>query len=99
MRYLSGAKPKTSGPFTPKLRGPRPEVEHEMPAQEHPVSVQPIEPADPKQTGSSKPEQREILKDNVQTGQAEEHPETVAGQHATGSFTNKKQQTGPSLKK
>lgn len=94
MRYISGKKPQTSGQFTPKLRGPKPQVEHELPAQEHPVSVQPIEPADPRQTGSSKSDQREILKDNISKGQAQPHPETVAGQHATGSFTDKKRRAG-----
>ena len=94
MRYQSGKKPVTSGQFTPKLRGPKPQVEHEEPAQEHPVSVQPIEPADPRQTGSSKSDQREILEDNISEGQAQPHPETVAGQHATGSFTDKKRRAG-----
>jgi hypothetical protein len=90
MRYRSGAKPKTQGQFTPKLRGSKPEIEHEMAAQEHPVSVQPIEPNDPQKTGSSKPEQRELLRQNADKGAARAHPETVAGQHATGSFTHKK---------
>lgn len=91
MRFKSGAKPETTGKFTPKVRGPEPEIEHEMPAREHPVSVQPVEPEDPQKAGSSKPEQREVLKDNVKgDGAAQPHPETVAGQHATGSFTNKK---------
>lgn len=90
MRFQSGAKPVTEGKFTPKLRGRRPGVEHEMAAQEHPVSVQPIEPEDPQKTGSSKQDQQELLKKNTQA--ARPHPETVAGQHATGSFTNKKQE-------
>jgi hypothetical protein len=89
MRFRSGAKPKTTGEFTSKLRGRGPEVEHEMPAQEHPVSVQPIEPEDPHETGSSKPAQRELLKQNA--SQAQPHPETAPGQHATGSFTKKAQ--------
>jgi hypothetical protein len=95
MRYRSGAKPSVPGKFTPKaatpqLRGQDPEVEHEMSAQEHPVSVQPVEPENPRKTGSSKPAQQKILEHNAQTGQLQEHPETVAGQHATGSFTDKK---------
>lgn len=94
MRFKSGKKPETEGKFTPKLRGPNPEVEHEMPAQEHPVSVQPVEPEDPRKTGSSKPAQREVLEKNVTEGQAKQHPETVAGQHATGSFTNKSRRAG-----
>jgi hypothetical protein len=90
MRFKSGAKPETAGKFTPNLRGPKPAVEHEMTTQEHPTSVQPVEPADPRRTGSSKPAQREMLEQNVREGQAREHPETVAGQHATGPFTDKK---------
>jgi hypothetical protein len=71
-------------------------IKHDPPAgkQEPPTSVQPIEPEDPRQTGSSKPAQRELLEQNVRDGQAREHPETVAGQHATGSFTDKKRRTG-----
>ncbi|HEX5236260.1 MAG TPA: hypothetical protein VFW25_13120 [Silvibacterium sp.] len=91
MRFQSGAKPETEGKFTTSIRGLKPEIEHEMPAQEHPVSVQPVEPEDPRNTGSSKPEQREILKDNLEgDGAAKPHPETVAAQHATGSFTGKR---------
>jgi hypothetical protein len=56
---------------------------------EPPASVQPIEPEDPRHTGSSKPQQRELLQQNVD-GQSQEHPESVAAQHATGSFTDKK---------
>ncbi|MGB0124726.1 MAG: hypothetical protein WA419_21080 [Silvibacterium sp.] len=88
MRRLSGAKPVTTGPFTSKVRHPAAQ------SQEHPASVQPVEPEDPVQTGSSKPAQREVLKHNVQTDQAQEHPETVAGQHATGSFTDRKRRAG-----
>ena len=94
MRFKSGAKPETAGKFTPKLRGSEPAIEHEMTAQEHPASVQPVEPADARQTGSSKPAQREVLEQNVREGQARERPETVAGQHATGSFTGKKRRAG-----
>lgn len=95
MRFKSGAKPETTGKFTSKVRGAKPEVEHEMPAQEHPVSVQPVEPEDPHKTGSSKPAQREMLEKNVKDdGAAKPHPETVAGQHATGSFTDKKRRAG-----
>ncbi|HUY81580.1 MAG TPA: hypothetical protein VMU92_07645 [Acidobacteriaceae bacterium] len=54
---------------------------------EHPASVQHIEPEDPRHLGSSKPMQRELLKQNVERGQSRPHPESVAGQHSTGSFT------------
>ena len=94
MRFKSGAKPKTAGKFTPKLRGPEPAIEHETTTDEHPLSVQSVEPQDPRQIGSSKPAQRELLEQNVREGQAREHPETVAGQHATGSFTDKKRRAG-----
>lgn len=68
------------------------EILHEEPAgtQEPPASVQPVEPEDARQTGSSKPIQREVLERNVRDGEARPHPETVAGQHATGSFTGRK---------
>jgi hypothetical protein len=67
-------------------------IKQEPPAgkYEHPASVQHIEPEDPRHTGSSKPMQRELLRRNVRNGEARPHPETVAGQHATGSFTKKK---------
>jgi hypothetical protein len=94
MRFRSGKKPETEGKFTPKLRGPNPEVEHEVSAQENPVSVQPVEPEDPQKTGSSEPARRQVLEKNVTEGKAKQHPETVAGQHATGSFTNKSRRAG-----
>lgn len=83
MRFKSGAKPQTTGQFTPKVRGTKPEVEHEMPAQEHPISVQPVEPTDPRKTGS-KPEQ---LKQSVEG-------DSAPGQRAAGSFTDKKRRAG-----
>jgi hypothetical protein len=94
MRFKSGKKPETEGKFTPKLRTGKPAVEDEMTAQENPVSVQPVEPEDPQKAGSSKPAQRELLEKNVTEGKAKQHPETVAGQHATGSFTNKSRRAG-----
>lgn len=65
------------------------------------TSVHPVEPEDPKGAGTSD-SQKAALDLNVgshrdadhagQPGhQAEEHPETSAGQHATGSFTDRKQ--------
>jgi hypothetical protein len=64
------------------------------------TSVHPVEPEDPKETGTSD-SQKSALHLNVgrqqdaghagQPGhQAEEHPATPAGQHATGSFTDKR---------
>lgn len=55
----------------------------------HPVEP-PIEPDDAKVTGTSPSLQRRVLGLNVEGGQAQEHPETPAGQHATGSFTGNK---------
>lgn len=70
-------------------------------AQQPENSVHPVEPEDPKVVGSSQTQKR-VLAGNVdgqqrgragQPGhQAEEHPATTAGQHATGSFTDKKDQ-------
>lgn len=65
------------------------------------TSVHPVEPEDPKATATSDA-QKSALHLNVgrhqdidhagQPGhQAEEHPSTPAGQHATGSFTDKKE--------
>ena len=70
------------------------------PAQQPQTSVHPVEPEDPKATGSSR-SQKHALDLNVghqndagHAGhpghQAEEHPAMPAGQHATGSFTDKK---------
>lgn len=79
-------KPDRSSRTSAKIN-PKPSVSHEPPA-----SVQTVETEDPRQIGSSKPIQREMLERNVSgDGAARERPETVAGQHATGSFTRKKQ--------
>jgi hypothetical protein len=70
-------------------------IKPEPPAGKHesPASVQPVETEDPHQMGSGKPVQREMLEKNVH-GAAEEHPETVAAQHATGSYTGRKRRAG-----
>jgi hypothetical protein len=58
------------------------------PAKEPQASVQSIEPEDPKNKGQAA--QRSAL-DKTQAGtRAERNPAEVAGQHATGSFTDKK---------
>jgi hypothetical protein len=60
------------------------------PAKEPQASVQSIEPEDPKNNGQAA--QRSAL-DKTQAGtRAERNPAEVAGQHATGSFTDKKRQ-------
>lgn len=64
---------------------------HEEKAQERQASpsVHPVEPDDAQITGTSRSLQRRVLGLNVEDGQAQEHPETPAGQHATGSFTGR----------
>jgi hypothetical protein len=53
-------------------------------AQNHPQpSVQPTEPADPKQAGQST--HRAVV--NKDPKDSERHPQEAPGQHATGSFT------------
>ncbi|MGA8532037.1 MAG: hypothetical protein WB622_20100 [Acidobacteriaceae bacterium] len=68
-------------------------------AQQPQTSVHPVEPEDPKATSTSDSQKRAL---DLNVGrhsdaghgghpghQAEEHPATPAGQHATGSFTDK----------
>jgi hypothetical protein len=54
-----------------------------------PTSVEHTEPEEQFESGGQQQEQREALQENVagSAAQAERHPEEVAGQHATGSFT------------
>ena len=56
-----------------------------------PTSVQPeqtpVEPEDARLIGANKQRQHELLKENVEQGKAERHPDLPAGLHATGSFT------------
>lgn len=62
-------------------------------AQQQQASVQPspppVEPEDAYLTGTSRSLQRRVLGLNVDGHHAQQHPETPAGQHATGSFTDK----------
>jgi hypothetical protein len=58
-------------------------------AQQPAPSVHPVEPEDAHLTGTSRSLQRRVLGLNVEDKQAQPHPEAVAGQHATGSFTGK----------
>jgi hypothetical protein len=66
--------------------------EHNASKPSSPTSVQPIETEGVSVDDKKKSEQNKALKHNVETGQHQRHPEEVAGQHATGSFTgqNKK---------
>ena len=64
--------------------------EHASARHAAPTSVQPDSaPAeeDGSLAGAGKDEQHRLLKDNVEKGKAERHPDLPAGQHATGSFT------------
>jgi hypothetical protein len=52
-------------------------------------SAPPVEPEDAYLTGTSRSLQRRVLGLNVDGHHAQQHPESPAGQHATGSFTNR----------
>lgn len=69
-------------------------IKPERPAgkQEPPAGVQPVETEDPRQVGSGKRRQRELLEENVRPegGAAQQNPNAVAGLHSTGSFTGKR---------
>lgn len=63
--------------------------EEKASAQQPETSVHPVEPEDARVTGTSRSLQRRVLGLNVEGNQGQPHPETTAGQHATGSFTGK----------
>lgn len=71
--------PSAKPPFDPSAQRPE-------------TSVHSIEPEDPKSISSAHAPQREILRHNVESGQAQGHPESPAGQHATGSFTTQQEE-------
>jgi hypothetical protein len=52
-----------------------------------PSSVQPVEAEDPKESAGDHHLQKQVLNENVEGGASQQHPESPAGQHATGSFT------------
>ncbi len=91
------AKPATQSarPQAPEKDNPSsPHPPHAPNAPEHKqASVQPsappVEPEDAYLTGTSRSLQRRVLGLNVDGHHAQQHPETPAGQHATGSFTDK----------
>jgi len=57
-------------------------------SQHHPpASVQSVEAEDPIQSGGHPHLQKRVLNENFEGGAAQQHPESPAGQHATGSFT------------
>jgi hypothetical protein len=70
-----------------KVHRPSRSVEEKASPQKSETSVHPAEPEDAKTTGAADA-QRRVLGLNVgEGGHAQQHPETTAGQHATGSFT------------
>jgi hypothetical protein len=76
----------------PKFRAKQAATEeHAAAKRTAPAGVQPaqtpVEPEDAYLTGASRAEQQKWLEKNVTQGQAQRHPDTPAGQHATGSFT------------
>lgn len=94
------ARPKVDPPSksqdTPDRRNPAGRLQvndpsrHQAGTSVHPTEP-PVEPEDAQITGTSRSLQRRVLGLNVNGHHAaEEHPATPAGQHATGSFTNKK---------
>lgn len=63
--------------------------------QEAPAGVQSVETEDPRQVGSGKRVQRELLERNVgEGGAAQGNPDAAAGLHSTGSFTRRKRRAG-----
>jgi hypothetical protein len=66
---------------------------HQAATSVHPAEP-PVEPEDAYLTGTSRSLQRRVLGLNVNGHHAQPHPETPAGQHATGSFTDKANHQG-----
>ncbi len=80
-RPLSGSHHRDAGPGQEAVEASK----HDAPA-----GVQSLETEDAYLQGGSSKEQTQLLKKNVQEhGQAEEHPNTPGGLHATGSKTGK----------
>ncbi|QNI31833.1 hypothetical protein H7849_22815 [Alloacidobacterium dinghuense] len=56
-----------------------------------PTSVQPehtpVQPQEARLTGAGEKEKQRLLKESVEKGSAERHPDLPAGLHSTGSFT------------
>jgi hypothetical protein len=65
--------------------------EHASAKRSAPTSVQPeqtpVKPEEARLTGAGSKEQKRLLKQNVEEGMAERHPDLPAGLHSTGSFT------------
>jgi hypothetical protein len=60
----------------------------ELAANQPQPSVQPTEPEDASKAGSHAAGQKQALHESVKRSDRQQHPESVAGQHATGSFTD-----------
>ncbi len=76
-------------PISSSSRKPDPPKQQaNTPAQKPATSVHPVEPKDKKATGTGPQQLRKVLQMNVgRGGPAQPHPDTPAGQHATGSFS------------
>lgn len=65
--------------------------EHASAKRSAPTSVQPapapVRPEEAYLTGAGDREEHRLLKQNVEEGKAERHPDLPAGLHSTGSFT------------
>jgi hypothetical protein len=65
--------------------------EHASARQSSPASVQPnlppTQPHEARLSGAKVKEQHRLLKENVEQGKEERHPDLPAGLHSTGSFT------------
>jgi hypothetical protein len=98
----TASKPKPKGATFPAAKHPKDHDQEETAAAttQAPTSVQPVEPEDAYLTGVSRSLQRRLLGLNVEgsQGQSRPHPETVAGLHATGSFTGTKSVPAKQLK-
>ncbi|HVW77559.1 MAG TPA: hypothetical protein VHB45_08090 [Alloacidobacterium sp.] len=67
--------------------------EHASAKHAAPTSVQtgpvPVKNHEARTVGAGQEEQHRLLKENVEDGKAERHPDLPAGIHSTGSFTGK----------
>jgi hypothetical protein len=92
-RALPKVAPPSESPHRRNPTGPRPQSDtsaNQAGTSVHPAEP-PVEPEDAQITGTSRSLQRRVLGLNVNGHHAdEEHPDTPAGQHATGSFASDK---------
>jgi hypothetical protein len=69
-----------------KPQSPSPQPNEQSPEEKPATSVHPIDTHNKKASGARPNEQAKVLRQNVNGRQAQQHPQTPAGQHATGSF-------------